>query len=138
MADDKTKRENFARLYPPAVEKLVDRLRVVKQKSAKGNYAWDQAVVHDSWVQIARIFIDTAAAFDVEFDVLVDGDQVEYAKPKSRRTKMRNPFKKTNHPEDKVYKFPYNLRKQAARLLFHMHPHAEIFIQIYYTWRFWE
>lgn len=83
--DEKTKRENFSRLFPPAVEKLLDRLRVVKQKSAKGNYAWDQALVHDAWVQIARIFIETAESFGVEFEVLVDGTQVEFVKPKSKR-----------------------------------------------------
>lgn len=82
MATEQEKRANFSRLFPPAVEKLVDRLRVVKQKSAKGNYAWDQATVHDAWVQIARIFAQTAAAYGVEFEVLVDGDSVEWAEPK--------------------------------------------------------
>ena len=86
MATEQEKRANFARIFPPAIEKLIDRLRVVKQKSAKGNYAWDQDTVHDVWVQVARVFAETAAAFDVEFCVMVDGDEVEYAKPK-RRTK---------------------------------------------------
>ena len=85
MADQATKRANFSRLFPPAVEKLLDRLRVVKQKSVKGNYDWDQALVHDAWVQIAVIFAETAAAFGVEFCVMVDGDEVQYSKPKSRR-----------------------------------------------------
>lgn len=85
MATEQEKRSNFSRLFPPAVEKLVDRLRVVKQKSVKGNYAWDQDTVHDAWVQIARIFSETADAFGVEFEVLVDGDSVEWAKPKRRK-----------------------------------------------------
>ena len=84
MADEKSKRENFSRLFPPAVEKLVDRLRVVKQKSVKGNYAWDQALVHDTWVEIAKAFADCAASFGVTFEVLVDGDGVEYVKPKRK------------------------------------------------------
>ena len=84
--DDKTKRENFARLFPPAVEKLTDRLRVVKQKSAKGNYAWDQALVHDAWIQIARIFAQTADSFGVKIEVLVDGVEVDFAEPKSKRS----------------------------------------------------
>ena len=84
---DQARRANFSRLFPPAVEKLVDRLRVVKQKSVKGNYAWDQDTVHDAWVQIARIFGETADAFGVEFEVLVDGDSVEWAKPKRRAKK---------------------------------------------------
>ena len=82
--DDKTKRENFARLFPPAVEKLTDRLRVVKQKSAKGNYSWDQALVHDTWVEIAKHFADCADAFGVQFEVLVDGTEVQYAEPKRK------------------------------------------------------
>ena len=80
------KKSNFARLFPPAVEKLLDRLRVVKQKSVKGNYAWDQALVHDTWVQIARVFAQTADSFGVKFEVLVDGIEVDYVEPK-RKTK---------------------------------------------------
>ena len=83
--DQRAKIENFKRLFPPAVEKLLDRLRVVKQKSVKGNYAWDQALVHDTWVQIARIFAQTADSFGVKFEVLVDGTEVDYAEPKSKR-----------------------------------------------------
>ena len=82
MADEKTKHENFNRLFPPAVEKLVDRLRVVKQKSAKDNYAWDQDLVHDTWVEIAKVFVDCADSFGVTFEVMVDGDGVDYVKPR--------------------------------------------------------
>jgi len=85
MADINTRKANFARLFPPAVEKLLDRLRVVKQKSVKGNYAWDQDLVHDTWVQIAIVFAETAAAFGVEFEVLVDGDEVQWAKPRRKK-----------------------------------------------------
>lgn len=83
--DDNSKRENFARLFPPAVEKLLDRLRVVKQKSAKGNYSWDQALVHDAWIQIARVFAQTADSFGVKFEVLVNGVEVDYVEPKSTK-----------------------------------------------------
>ena len=83
---EQDKQANFSRLFPPAVEKLLDRLRVVKQKSVKGNYAWDQALVHDTWVQIARVFAQTADSFGVKFEVLVDGIEVDYVEPK-RKTK---------------------------------------------------
>ena len=85
MATEQQKRDNFSRLFPPAVEKLIDRLRVVKQKSVKGNYAWDQATVHDAWVQIARIFAQTAAAYGVEFEVIIDGEEVDYAESKRKK-----------------------------------------------------
>ena len=87
MATEQEKRANFSRLFPPAVEKLIDRLRVVKQKSVKGNYAWDQDTVHDAWVQIARIFAQTADAYGVKFEVLVDGTEVDYAEPKRSKKK---------------------------------------------------
>ena len=87
MATEQEKRSNFSRLFPPAVEKLIDRLRVVKQKSVKGNYAWDQDTVHDAWVQIARIFAQTADAYGVTFEVLVDGTEVDYAEPKRSKKK---------------------------------------------------
>ena len=85
MATPQEKRSNFSRLFPPAVEKLLDRLRVVKQKSVKGNYAWDQALVHDAWVQIAIIFGQTAEAFGVKFEVIVDGEEVQFADRKSKK-----------------------------------------------------
>lgn len=87
MATSVEKRENFNRLFPPAVKKLLDRLRVVKQKSVKGNYEWDQDLVHDIWVQIARIFASTAKEFGVTFEVLVDGIEVDYAEPKTKKKK---------------------------------------------------
>ena len=85
MATPQEKKANFSRLFPPAVEKLLDRLRVVKQKSAKGNYEWDQALVHDAWVQIAIIFGQTAEAFGVRFEVMVDGEEVQFIERKSKK-----------------------------------------------------
>lgn len=86
MATPQEKKSNFSRLFPPAVEKLLDRLRVVGQKSVKGNYDWDQSLVHDTWLEIGVIFCHTAAKFGVEFELLVDGEQVEYAKRKTTRS----------------------------------------------------
>ena len=85
MATEQEKRDNWNRLFPPAVEKLVDRLRVLKQKSVKGNYAWDQDTVHDAWVLIARVFAQTAKAYGVTFEVLVDGVEVDYVEPKRKK-----------------------------------------------------
>ena len=82
---DNEKRANFQRLFPEAVEKLLHRLEIVKKKSAKVKYTWDQALVHDAWVQIARIFAQTADSFGVKFEVMVDGTEVDYAEQKSKR-----------------------------------------------------
>ena len=83
--DDQTKRYDFSRLFPPQVEQLVKRLELLGKKSNKHAYLWDQDLVHDTWVQIARIFIETATGFGVKFEVLVDGTEVEYAPPKKKR-----------------------------------------------------
>ena len=86
MATESEKRANFSRLFPQQVEKLLDRLKHLRSKSNKYSYIWDQALVHDAFVQIARIFALTAKDFGVEFEVLVDGDSVDLTEPK-RRTK---------------------------------------------------
>lgn len=83
--DDQTKRYDFSRLFPPQVEQLVKRLELLGKKSNKHAYQWDQDLVHDAWVQIARIFVETAAGFGVQFEVLVDGVEVEYTPPKKKR-----------------------------------------------------
>ena len=85
MATPQEKIDNFKRLFPPAVEKLLDRLRVLKQKSVKSSYSWDQSLVHDAWVQIGIIFCDTAAQFGVKFELIVDGEEVQCATPKTKR-----------------------------------------------------
>lgn len=87
MATEQEKRANFSRLFPQQVEKLLDRLKHLRSKSNKYSYVWDQALVHDAFVQIARIFALTADAFGVELEVLVDGDSVEWAEPKRRAKK---------------------------------------------------
>ena len=87
MATEQEKRAKFAELFPPAVEKLIDRLRILKHKSNKGGYAWDQSVVHDAWVQIGIIFCQTALAFGVKFELMIDGEEVQYIKPKKRSKK---------------------------------------------------
>ena len=85
MANEEKKRADFARLFPQQIEKLLDRLKHLKAKSNKSNYSWDQALVHDTFVQLARVFALTAESFGVEFEVLVDGDSVEWAEPKRRQ-----------------------------------------------------
>ncbi len=80
------KRSNFQRLFPARVEKLIKSLEVAGNCSNKSGYAWDQNLVHDVWVQIARIFAQTADSFGVKFEVLVDGVEVDYAESKSKKS----------------------------------------------------
>ena len=86
MTDDK-KKDAFKRIFPPRVEKLIKSLEVLSNCSNKNGYIWDEELIHDVWIQIARIFIETAMGFGVKFKVLVDDTEVEYVPPKKKRSK---------------------------------------------------
>lgn len=72
------KRDRFARIYPSRVEKLVDTMRLLENCTSKSNYEWSEDLVKRSWIEIAKKLQDTAAAYDLKFEVLLDGDNVEF------------------------------------------------------------
>ena len=80
-----SRRDRFGRMFPPRVEKLIDQLRLLANCTNKSSYEWNQDLVHDAWLEIASHLKSTAKLYDIDFDVLVDGDQVEYADRKSKR-----------------------------------------------------
>ena len=78
------KKANFARLFPPAVEQLIDRLRILGHKSNRSNYEWNQDLVTRSWVEVAYRFQSAARQFGVNFQVSIDGrpvDALDTSKP---------------------------------------------------------
>ena len=81
------KRDRFSKLFPNRVEKLLSSLKILGNCSSKSNYEWSQDLVHDAWVQIGIIFCQTAEAFGVKFELMVDGEEVQYAQPKRKRKK---------------------------------------------------
>ena len=81
------KRKRFGKLFPDRVERLLSGLRILGNCSNKSNYDWNQDLVHDAWVQIGIFFCETAQAFGVKFELMVDGEEVQYAQPKSKRKK---------------------------------------------------
>ena len=83
--DESIKRSKLIEIFPPRVEKLIKALQVAGNCSKKSAYGWDQDIMHDIWVQIARAFAKTADSFGVRFEVLVDGVEVDYIEPKSKR-----------------------------------------------------
>ena len=72
------KRDRFARMFPPRVEKLTDTLRLLENCTAKSNYEWNEDLVKRSWIEIAKKLRDTAKAYDMELTVMLDGDEVQY------------------------------------------------------------
>lgn len=85
MANEEKKRADFARLFPKQIKMLLDRLKHLRAKSNPYSYSWDQGLVHDTFVQVARVFALTAKDFGVTFEVLVDGVEVDYAEPKRKK-----------------------------------------------------
>ena len=85
---EETKLQKFSRLYPKRVEALMNQLRLVSNLSSSG-YEWKQDLVHDTWVQIGIHFCQVAKSFGVKFELIVDGDEVQWAKPKSKRRKAK-------------------------------------------------
>lgn len=84
---DAEKKDSFSRIFPGRVEKLIKSLKVLCNCSKKSGYMWDQDLVHDVWVTIATIFQESAKDFGVDFSIMVDGEEVQYVKPKRKRKK---------------------------------------------------
>lgn len=68
-----TKKERFARIYPARVETLIDTLRKIENCSSKSGYAWNEEIVHATWIEIGRRFSAAAKCFGVKFEIYIDG-----------------------------------------------------------------
>lgn len=72
------KRDRFARMFPPRVEKLVHTMGLLENCTSKSNYEWTEDTVKRAWIEIAKKLQETAAAYDLDLDISLDGDQVQY------------------------------------------------------------
>ena len=72
------KRDRFARMFPPRVEKLVKQFALLENCTAKKDYEWTEDTVKRAWVEIAKALRQTAAAYDLELDISLNGDEVQY------------------------------------------------------------
>lgn len=73
--DPKTaeKRDRFARIFPPRVEKLVKSLDVLCNCSSKSSYDWTPDVVKRAWIEIAKTLATAAKSFDLELVIELNG-----------------------------------------------------------------
>ena len=72
------KRDRFARIFPPRAEKLVDQFRLLENCTSKSNYEWTEDTVKRAWVEIAKALRQTAKAYDLDLEISLDGDEVQY------------------------------------------------------------
>ena len=70
------RQDRFKRMFPPRIETLVKTLKLLGNCTNKSNYAWNQDLVKRAWIEVAKKLEDTAALYDVEFTVTVDGEPV--------------------------------------------------------------
>lgn len=72
------KRDRFARMFPPRAEKLIDQFRLLQNCTSKSNYEWTEDTVKRAWIEIAKALQETAAAYDLELDISLNGDEVQF------------------------------------------------------------
>jgi hypothetical protein len=70
------KRDRFARLYPDRVKKLIKALDVLTNCSNKSNYEFDEDLVRRTWIEIGKQFQLSAAEFDTDLTILLNGANV--------------------------------------------------------------
>ena len=72
------KRDRFARMFPPRAEKLVDQFRLLENCTSKSNYEWTEDTVQRAWVEIAKALRQTAKAYDLDLEITLNGDEIQY------------------------------------------------------------
>lgn len=70
------KRDRFARMFPPRVEKLVKQLQLLENCTTKSTYEWTPDIVKRAWIEIGQTVIDTCAAYDMDLDISLDGKRL--------------------------------------------------------------
>ena len=72
------KRDRFARMFPPRAEKLVDQFRLLENCTSKSNYEWTEDTVKRAWVEIAKQLRQTAKAYNLDLEITLNGDEVQF------------------------------------------------------------
>ena len=70
------KRDRFSRLYPDREKRLIKGLEVLENCSNKSNYEFDEDLVKRTWIEIGKQFEQVSRAFDVDFQVTLDGKEL--------------------------------------------------------------
>jgi len=65
-------------MFPPRVEKLVQQLKLLENCTSKSNYEWTEDTVKRAWIEIAKKLRDTAKAYDLDLDISLNGDEVQF------------------------------------------------------------
>ena len=70
------RRDRFARIFPPRVEKLVKSLDVLVNCSSKSSYDWTPDLVQRAWLEIAKKLSTAAYAFGLDLEIKLNGEDI--------------------------------------------------------------
>ena len=70
------RRDRFARIFPPRVEKLVKSLEVLTNCSSKSSYDWTPDLVQRAWIEIAKTLSTAAKSFDLDLEIRLNGKDI--------------------------------------------------------------
>ncbi len=65
-------------MFPPRAQKLVDQFRLLENCTSRSNYEWTEDTVKRAWIEIAKALQVTAAAYDLELEISLNGDEVQF------------------------------------------------------------
>ena len=71
------RRDRFARIFPPRVEKLVKSLDVLTNCSSKSSYDWTPDLVKRAWLEIAKTLATAAKSFDLDLEIRLNGQDIK-------------------------------------------------------------
>ena len=67
------KRQRFARMFPPRIEKLVDQFRVIGNCSSKSNYDYNVELVSKVWIHVLDAMVGAAELYGLTIDFTING-----------------------------------------------------------------
>ena len=72
------KRDRFRRMFPDRCERIAKTATLLVNCTNKSNYEWDKDLVARCWVELAKVFRTVAKSYGVDFDVTLNGYEVEH------------------------------------------------------------
>ena len=67
------KRDRFARMFPPRIEKIVDQFRVIGNCANPSNYDYDKERVAKVWIHILEAMATAGEKYGLRLDFQING-----------------------------------------------------------------
>ena len=67
------KKQRFARMFPPRVEKIIDQFRVIGNCSSASNYHYNSEIVAKVWIHILDSMVGAAELYGLKLEFTING-----------------------------------------------------------------